>query len=418
MFELHSPGSFRLCADPAFETHATRQLRRVIDAVVQGLLVFAPLGVILVGSAARGEAMLVSDGRSTRWLSDLECLAVVPDRPRKLRDSASAALFGIAARLEAEARSHAAGLRIRLEATSPRRLSAMRPTLFACELAAHGRLVWGQPDAVAAPVFALGADADASLRRDAFRLLNHRIMEQVALRARYEDGWVGAVEGGYALSKYWTELATSLALYLGCYRPGLRERMLAVEAALVARPETRAAVVGNGLLRKLDDATRVRVGRLAAAAWPCGTDFEDSARLAESLWHLQAVEMASAAAEEDDGDWRVIPRRMRRVAGLRQIIEDWRRWLTSAGGAAGGDLQLAGFTLGAGSPANAIHAAGCLLHFYWNAVGADGDSDGGIARALRPAFGARAAQGAPLRRELADRVVAAWQNHSRHPLLP
>jgi hypothetical protein len=408
MFELHPPGTFRLCAEPAFEAYAARQLRRVIDAVVQGLPGFAPLGVILVGSAARGEALLVADGRRTRWLSDLQCLVVVPDGARKWRAALAAALAGTAARLETEANAHAVGLRIRLSAASATRLATKAPPIFGCELAAHGKLVWGRPEAIAVP--ALPLDDYASLRRDAFRLLNDRIMEQVALRARYEDGWADAVESGYALSKYWTELATSLSMYLGCYRPVLRERMLAVEAALVARPETQDAVVGNGLLRKLDDATRVRLGKLEAGEWPCAADFDDSVRFAESLWLLESTGVASARADEDDTDWRIIARRMRRAAGLPQIIKDWARWLLSGNGSAANGPRAAGFTLGAGSPANAIYAAGCLLHFYWRDLGAADGSRMEMIRKLRSAFGARASWGVPLRRELAARAVAAWRN--------
>lgn len=400
--ELRQPGSFRLCANPAYDNHAARRLRRVIEAVAHGMTGFAPLGLILVGSAARGEALIMLAGRRRRWLSDLQCLIVVAEPPRRRPDLLDAALADVATRLESEARSGDEALRIRLSAVAASALAASGPTLFACELAAHGKLVWGRPDTIALPNWP--PDADAPDPREAFRLLNRRILEQVALRMRYADGWADAVEAGYGLGKYWTELATSLALHLGCYQPDLRERMLAVEAALVARAETRAAVVGNGLLRKLDDAARVRLGKLDPARWPCDEDFDDSARFAESLWHLESAELAAAPGNEDGDDWRTVARRMRRAAGVGQRVRDWSHWLFAADG--GRELMHAAAALGAGSPTNAIYAAGCLLHFYWSQLGA-GSANAELARALRAAFDARAAWGAPLRRELAARTLAA-----------
>jgi len=405
--ELRPPGSFRLCANPAYEQHAVLRLRRVIDAVVQGAAGFAPLGVIVVGSAARGEALIVGERRLRRWLSDLQCIVVIPRRARASRDQLETALAAIAARLEIEARSHDDAVQIKLWPVAAAALAATGPTLFACELVAHGKLVWGRPNEIALPTWPPGTDVPDT--GEAFRLLNNRIVEQVALRVRHADGWADAIEAGYGLAKYWTELATSLSLHLGCYRPNLRERVFAVETALVADAGARAAVVGNDLLRKLDDAILLRTGKLDPARWPSAADFEDSARFAASLWHLESAALAGASADEGCDDWRTVVRRMRRAAGTTGMLRDWMRWLFVADDGAR-ELRRAAAALDVGSPTNALYAAGCLLHFYWSELS---DSDAELARALRAAFNARAASGAALRRELAARALAAWESFLR-----
>jgi hypothetical protein len=85
MFESSPPGSFPLCANPSFEPYAARQLRALVEEISHGVRDFRPLGVVLTGSLARGEAALAAgEDRRTRWLSDIECM-VVSRTPRENR---------------------------------------------------------------------------------------------------------------------------------------------------------------------------------------------------------------------------------------------------------------------------------------------------------------------------------------------
>src|ERR1700730_17625359 len=70
----------------------------------------------------------------------------------------------------------------------------------------------------------------------------------------------------------------------------------------------------------------------------------------------------------------------------------------------------------AGSPGNAIFAAGCLLDFFWNDIGSQSARGQEILRLLRPLFGlrGRGRDGSPDRQRLVVRAVTAWQSHLRN----
>jgi hypothetical protein len=413
MFESSPPGSFPLCANPSFESYAARQLRALVEEVSHRVSEFRPLGMVLTGSLARGEAALAAgEDRRTRWLSDIECIVVFADTAGKPGAPLGESLEQARAALKAEAKVHSVGLDIQLIPIRASRLARLRPGIFTRELAEHGKLVWGSPGAVPIP---LPEIADASmLRGDAFRLLNNRIMEQVAARSGCEQGRAAAQERGYALSKFWTELATSLSVFLDCYRASYRERQRAMHAALVAPHCPLTHELAGGVLSRLDAAMQVRRGEFDPTQWPREAGFEEAARLAERVWHWESGEMLALPAESAAGDWRVIPARLRRIATLSEYARDWLRWFLRPDVSRRMSLWGVGRAWRAGSPGNAIFAAGCLLEFFWNDIGSRSARGQEIVHLLRPLFGLRGRDGTPDRQQLVARAVTAWRSHLRN----
>jgi hypothetical protein len=416
MFESSPPGSFPLCANPSFEPYAARQLRALVEVVSHRVSDFRPLGVVLTGSLARGEAALAAEqDRRTRWLSDIECMVVFADTARKSGGSLAESLDQATVALKAEAKVHAVGLDIQLIPIRASRLARLRPGIFTRELAEHGKLVWGSPGVVPIP---LPDIAGASmLRADAFRLLNNRIMEQVAARSGCEEGRAAAQERGYALSKFWTELATSMSVFLDCYRASYRERQRAMQAALAAPHCTLTHELAGDVLSRLDAAMQVRRGEFDPTQWPREADFEQAAGLAERVWHWESGEILALPAESAAGDWRVIPARLRRIASLSECARDWLRWFLRPDASRRMNLSGAGRAWRAGSPGNAIFAAGCLLDFFWNDIGSQSARGQEIAHLLGPLFGLRGRDGTPDRQQLVARAVTAWQSHLRNASL-
>ena len=413
MFESSPPGSFPLCANPSFEPYAAGQLRALVEVVSHRVSDFRPLGVVLTGSLARGEAALAAQqDRRTRWLSDIECMVVFADTARKSGGSLGESLDQATVALKAEAKVHAVGLDIQLIPIRASRLARLRPGIFTRELAEHGKLVWGPPGVVPIP---LPEIADASmLRADAFRLLNNRIMEQVAARSGCEEGRAAAQERGYALSKFWTELATSMSVFLDCYRASYRERQRAMQAALAAPRCSLTHELAGDVLSRLDAAMQVRRGEFDPTQWPREAGFEQAAGLAERVWHWESSEMLALPAESAAGDWRVIPARLRRIATLSECARDWLRWFLRPDVSRRMSLWAVGRAWRAGSPGNAIFAAGCLLDFFWNDIGSQSARGQEIAHLLRPLFGLRGRDGTPDRQQLVARAVTAWQSHLRN----
>jgi hypothetical protein len=260
--------------------------------------------------------------------------------------------------------------------------------------------------------------ADASmLRANAFRLLNNRIMEQVVARTGCEEGRAAAEERGYALSKFWTELATSMSVFLDCYRTSYRERQRAMHAALAAPHCTLTRELAGDVLSRLDAAMQVRRGEFDPTQWPREAGFEQAARLAERVWHWESGQMLALPAESAESaayDWRVIPARLRRIATLTECARDWLRWFLRPDVSRKMSLWGFGRVWRTGSPGNAIFAAGCLLDFFWNDIGSRSARGQEIVHLLSPLFGLRGRNWTPDRQQLVARAVTAWQSHLRN----
>lgn len=166
--------------------------------------------LVLTGSAARNEAPW--RWRDARWRlgGDLDFLLLGPRPPSGAQTQAFAR--------EARRRLAAAGLdaEICLRAGKADYLRRLRPSIFAFELRARGRVISGDSRLLQTiPSF----DAAAVPVEDAWRLLNHRIIELLEWRADHAPD-----SGAAPARKLRLDLATALLVWLGHFAPGYAVR--------------------------------------------------------------------------------------------------------------------------------------------------------------------------------------------------
>jgi hypothetical protein len=166
--------AFPLCRDPAHEA----QIRRILEACVAFIARRVPgrrlVGIVLMGSFARGEGTVLPVGRHVRVLGDIELFVLLATEGdyRRLRPR-----FAAWSR-EATATIGAADVRVELEfgPVEVAYLGRTAPSIFVHDLRTHGKVLWGPPDLLDA-VAPFGPDAIP--REDAVNLLFNRIVEQV-----------------------------------------------------------------------------------------------------------------------------------------------------------------------------------------------------------------------------------------------
>jgi hypothetical protein len=422
MFEVQPPGSFPLSVDPAFQADAVRDLEQVSRMVREATRPFPVLGLILTGSVARGEGTLIADAEAgTRWLGDLDCVLVAPSGWRTPAREIDDAILQVVSQLNNDPANRRRGLKLGLNRMPASRLARLRQSIFNRELLEHAKLLWGTPAALPTPSWWTAGVREVPLR-DAFRLLNNRIMQQVIARTSQETGDAEPLSTEYRLGKFWIELATSLSVFLGCYRTTYRERQSAFEALLTARPEIFGAEFSQLLVSRLREAMAVKFGQSPRVLTPPGRWFNEAARVARRVWFWESARMLDANplgtnsddANPDDTDWRLVISRLRRLETGRQRARDWMRLLIR-------DRALRRLTpyavstlraaLSAGSRANAIYASGSLLEFFWEEIGLETEPGPQIARTLGTFLNVRTGSGPARRLMLARSAQAAWEQH-------
>jgi hypothetical protein len=408
MMEVCPPGAFALCANSAFEQEALRLLKKAAGLVREATQGLGAVGLILTGSFARGEATLVSDSNAgTRWLSDVECLLAF-----RASRSTQTALFSAVRRIEDAMNNDAAnlsrGVRIELSPISVRQLARLRPGIFTRELAEHGKLLWGDPVALRSSRQASGA-VEIPIG-DGFRLLNNRIVEQVAARLASESGSFESLATGYEIHKFWNEIITSLSVFLGCYRTSYRERQESVESVLEQKPGLLDPGVAEIVIRNGRQAIAAKCGVAGVKVAEPYESFRIAARTAAIVWDWESRRML-----RDDCPsfgWDSVVTRLRRLEPLGQRARDWARLLIRPERRDYRKVSVLKTAFCAGSFANVIYASGCLLDFFWEEIGIDGEAGRRISALLRNLLhvGHRCAA---TRRELAESTVAAWERHLR-----
>ena len=391
--------SFPLCADPDMDREAQGEVRAIVREIVEANAPYAPVGLILTGSFARGEGVIVRTASDRlRWLSDVEFLLVVLDRVKAIRGEIAAHLRRLCEVLSRESDRLNRSIRVDISHVFVDRLGAMSASIFAQELCAHGKLVWGDPGRVRMPRLAAGAD----LRRDALRLLNNRLVEHTYQRALEKTGLHDPLLCTYSQSKMRIELATSLSVFLGCYRSSYAERATAILPAIhksaTRLPPDLAAFVAEGLERAMT--TRSRGLEVAVDH---EREFADAALIAEQAWWWETGELLRVDANAA-GDWRAIPARLRAIESAQEGVVALARSL-KRNTLANAFRSLAGL-LRYGSPATAIYSAGCILAFRWGAI--EPLCSGRVASYLCRLLNFVPDANADIRSQLAQRVYQLW----------
>ncbi len=408
-FDIAPPGSFEICADPAFQADAVAELSEVAGCAREALAAFEPLGLILAGSLARGEGTVVArrDGTAS-WLSDIECIAVFPDATRDFR-TIDAALRALEASFNSDPGRASRGVHLEVRAITAAKFSRMREAIFSREMLANGKLLWGVPERIAAPRWASAPPAIPPI--DALRLLVNRVAERLELRLAAEARALAPDALAYRNAKFWIDLATSLSVFLGCYLPGYRARETALVKRLGRAPRILDAAASELLLGHLRDAMEVKLGAGPRDGSGLSASLDAGAQAGAWALRWETDRMLGGDAGGDGWDW--IPRRLRRVESRRQRARDWGRlWLRTGRGACFAAPWPA-VMLGYGSPTAAIYSAACLLDFFWNDAGTGKPPADALVQSLARLFGVKPAAPAATRSKLAEAALRAWTAHVR-----
>jgi hypothetical protein len=407
-FALQPPGSFAVCPDPAMQADATRDLEYISTSVRELTWPFGVLGLILTGSVARGEGALIAKPRArSRWLSDLEFHVVIPEGRRASQADVDAVLRDAERAINLAPANQRRGLRVGFNSIRAPQLARLRPAIFSREMLEHGKLLWGEPSALPLPQWWQEGRVDIPLL-DAFRLLNNRIVQQVDARLHCGAGKDPDLLPAYTLQKFWIEMATSLSVFLGCYRTSYRERRAALSKLLEEQPEL-FGEAGQLLISRLTTAIEVKLGHVTPA--PCSNEaFNENAIVAEMIWKWETAQLL--AHPRADAGWRSIGARLRQLEPFKQRGRDWARLLTRKAPPRE-LLRNASAAFRAGSLANAIYSAACLLHFHWDDIGRGDVTGVEILSNLSSLLRVPPGTGAGGRDAVAAAVTLAWDRHLR-----
>jgi len=412
VFEIQPPGSFPLCVELQFQADAARDLQTISDRIRQATRSLTVFGLILTGSVARGEGTLVADPvTGNRWMGDLECVVVVPKR--QIAGEVDQLLRNLEVELSSDLTYHSRGLKIGLTPMPLSRLRHLRPSIFNREFLEHGKLLWGKPKALALPEW-WRQGAHEVPRRDAFRLLNNRIIQQIATRMRHETADIDPVAAEYSISKLWIELATSLSVFLDCYRSSYLERQNALEDVFVSRQSLFDVDFQSLFIARLKESMSIKFGRRPTDLCHTSERFEEVARAAARIWFWETASMLGA--DRDDCDWTNVISRLRGLETPRQRLRDWMRFFTHQKilhGITPAWVRSLCAVMRAGSFANAIYATGCLLEFHWEAIADEISPGPQIVKTLQRFFDSCAGSGRNQRMMLTRSAHSAWDTHLR-----
>lgn len=403
--ELSPPGSFPLCVETALDAQATADLEYASNKVREATSQLPVLGLILTGSVARGEGALIAESNgNVRWLSDLEFQVILSGTPRVSGREVDKLLRGLEHDINGGLSSRRRGLRVGFNWITASHLERLRPAIFSREMLEHGKLLWGRPTTITLPQWWRDGATDIPLV-DAFRLLNNRTVQLVDARLIYKTQSGGKLLSAYTLHKFWIELATSLSVFLDCYRTSYRERRTALAAALGKRSE----LFGEArqlLLARLDQAIEVKLGRVAPTA--CTDEsFKEAAAVAAAVWNWETAQMLGCTLT--GADWDSVLKRFRRLEPRDQRLRDWAR--LARGRSVRQFVRDAKSAFRAGSFANAVYAAGCLLTFFWDDIANDDRRGAQIRSTICRLVGSKNVPGAEGRAALARAMVSGWERH-------
>jgi hypothetical protein len=311
--------------------------------------------IILTGSLARDEATWRTDGRdAARILGDAEFLVVLGDRaplpdPELVR--------ALTSDLEADLASQGIRCPVTLSHVHAAYLHRLPPTIFAYELRACGRAVWGDP---AVRSLVRGFTPSAIPLEDGWRLLCNRLVEHLD---PISDGTtVDRRERAlYRVVKLYLDMATSLLLFLGAYEPTYRGR--------AERLRTLAGQPRRGARHPFDlDSFAELVG--ACTEWKVnGGEWlpadEVSARAAvgraRQLWRWELVQLTGASPDLPDqallDAWLERQPAGQRIRGWLHLLRkcgwhrSWRSWPRWSR------------LLRRGSPRHLVYSAACRMLF-------------------------------------------------------
>ena len=408
-FSRSPPGSFPLSADPAFQDEVRCELDLLITRVRECAAAPSVAGVLLTGSFARGEGTVIaSPPAQSRWLSDVECLVVVAGGIVPTREI-QRSMRQIEQDTNSDSANAARGIKVELRAILTEGMTRLRPAIFTSELCEHAKLIWGDPATIPYPRVPVSAESIS--KHDAFRLLNNRIIEQIAIRSEYADRAVDSTAVAYSLAKFWIDLGTSLSVFLGCYRPGYRSRQEPVEDALRAHPEVLGAEMSSRLISRFRNAMAQKLGQTGFSSEDLAADFSEAVEIARATWNWESGQLLHTNAAV--GDWRGIFARLSSLETAAQRLRDWARVVRQPSRLQqlGPRAMLAAVRVG--SLATLIYGTGCVIDFFWDEIGSEKGRGTEIAAEMSRALAVEARDTSERRRLLTRATLGAWETHLR-----
>jgi hypothetical protein len=408
-FSLSPPGSFPLSADPTFQDEVRCELERLLARVRGCAAAPSVAGVLLTGSLARGEGTIIPHPRTkSRWLSDLECLVVVRGGIVSNREI-QRSLRQIELDTNSDCGNAARGIKVELRAILAHRMTRLRPAIFTRELSEHAKLLWGDPGAI--PVPRVPSSGESISRHDAFRLLNNRIIEQIAVRSEYADRASDSTTIAYSLAKFWIDLGTSLSVFLGCYQPGYRSRQKPVEDALGAHEEILGAEMCGRLISRFRNAMAQKLGQTGFPSADPAAEFSEAVEIARATWNWESGQLLGSSAAA--GDWRGIFARLSSLETAAQRLRGWARVFRQPSGLRQLGPRAMFAAARVGSLATLIYGTGCVIDFFWDEIGSGKGRGTEMAAELCRALAVEAQDASEGRRLLTRATLGAWERHLR-----
>jgi len=406
---LSPPGSFPLSVDPAFQSEVCAELEQLLERVRTCAAAPSVAGVLLTGSFARGEGTVMHAPQGgSRWLSDVECLVVVRGGVVS-RQEIQRSMRQIEPDTNSQSASVARGIKVELRAILTEGLLRLPPAIFTRELCEHAKLLSGDPGSIPLPRMPSGTQAIS--RHDAFRLLNNRIIEQIAVRSEYADRTSDSVATGYSLAKFWIDLGTSLSVFLGCYLPGYRSRQKPIEEALRARPEILGADICDRFIARFRNAMAQKLGEAGFSSADLAGEFSEAVEIARATWNWESGQLLGTGAAA--GDWRGIFSRLSRLETAPQRLRDWARVLRQPSRLRQLGPRAMFAAARVGSLATLIYGTGCVIDFFWEEIGSGKGRGTEMAAELCRTLGVESDDASERRRLLTRATLGAWETHLR-----
>lgn len=311
------------------------------------------VALVLTGSMARGEASIAASAAGSRVLGDAEFLLVF----KRDRNSDQVRAQKLAREMSESLEQSSILCPISFAAVGENYLRNLPPHVFGYELLTCGRVLCGDAQILRLVPAMLAADIP---REDAWRLLCNRLLEQLDCAAELPAVHIASPSLRYRILKLYLDLATSVLVFAGKYKPTYVER--ARELRKLAG--TLTAIDLSRLATTVEAATRLKLhpqdAALEASFWAEHT-WRAAISGARTIWRWQLEQLLGPSQLGSDQElvlrWARRQSFLGRVRGwifvarecgwVRSIVH-WFTW-----------LRLAGYS----SPRNLIYAAGSELLF-------------------------------------------------------
>ena len=357
--------------------------------------------LVLTGSMARGEASIAASAAGARVLGDAEFLLVLTRERGEDQRRACA----LANEMRENLKCSGIDCPISFAAVGENYLHNLPPHIFGYELRTCGRVLCGDMQILNLVPAMSPTDIP---REDAWRLLCNRLMEQFDCAADLPTGAIASPALRYRVLKLYLDLATSILVFAGRYKPTYVERARELRKLDGSLP----AIDLSRLATTVEAATRLKLhpqdAALEASFWAEHT-WRGAISDARAIWRWQLEQLLGPGQLGSDQQlvsrWARRQSLRERVRGWMYVIRDcgwlrsvahWPRWLRCA-------LY--------SSPRNLVYAAGSELLFAWADQTSELEINSATIKVLLPL---RNSESRPGWRQLATDIASNYHRFVEH----